>query len=590
MNDLLYNELVATPGFELDFAVGTTYSLDAQAYLALGLAFARLGETDTDGNANIYGMIRGVMNAGKKIALFFNRGGLKPPVRSNPLYAMLDKSVFEVYEKRRGHELANFHPKIWVIKEHLIEDPSIRQIKLVVLSRNLTLDTSLDIATSISSRIGNERNPDLIQKHEPLKKFLLELATYANKEKSKKIRKLADDIDFLERFKLESPYEDYDLIPLHFGMNLNEIVDIKKDMQTVSSIVVSPFIDFATLDWMTSYGTTSPKILITRLESVTPEIFDLYSRKQREIWVPNPELVSNDISPMNLHAKMYFTSYPRNSSDKHLWLGSSNATKNAFERNSEFLLRLKYETKKHLFSNFKDIFCDEKKQLFIKLEKLPEINDASNKASAFEMQVRKHLICNKTLRAKVTENHGTYLITIKSGRIKPIDGKIYFAPIQEPNNRVEFVDGSCIIEVSNPSHLSEFYIICAEPSDPEESPVTVTLKIETSGIPEDRDNLILNNYFKKEDDFLNYVELILTDTPLSLMESWSTAEDKNGSCAPKASPFRAGSIYESMLRLAASNPDRLRELDEIISRLEGGNAVSPSFISMYQTIKEAIKK
>ena len=44
MNDLIYNELVATPGYELDFAVGTTYSLDAEAYLAVALSFARLGE------------------------------------------------------------------------------------------------------------------------------------------------------------------------------------------------------------------------------------------------------------------------------------------------------------------------------------------------------------------------------------------------------------------------------------------------------------------------------------------------------------------------------------------------------------------
>ena len=30
MNDLIYNEIVATPGYELEFAVGTTYSLDAE--------------------------------------------------------------------------------------------------------------------------------------------------------------------------------------------------------------------------------------------------------------------------------------------------------------------------------------------------------------------------------------------------------------------------------------------------------------------------------------------------------------------------------------------------------------------------------
>ena len=37
MNDLIYNEIVATPGYELEFAVGTTYSLDAEAFLAIAL-------------------------------------------------------------------------------------------------------------------------------------------------------------------------------------------------------------------------------------------------------------------------------------------------------------------------------------------------------------------------------------------------------------------------------------------------------------------------------------------------------------------------------------------------------------------------
>lgn len=31
MNDVIYNEIVATPGYELEFAVGTTYSLDVDA-------------------------------------------------------------------------------------------------------------------------------------------------------------------------------------------------------------------------------------------------------------------------------------------------------------------------------------------------------------------------------------------------------------------------------------------------------------------------------------------------------------------------------------------------------------------------------
>ena len=117
MNDLVYNEIVATPGYELEFAVGTTYSLDAEAFLAVALSFARLGDvTDADFQSP-FRLLEGLRQANNRVAIFCNRGGLQPPMRTNPLYAMLDKSVFEVADERKGKELANFHPKIWVIKE-----------------------------------------------------------------------------------------------------------------------------------------------------------------------------------------------------------------------------------------------------------------------------------------------------------------------------------------------------------------------------------------------------------------------------------------------------------------------------------------
>lgn len=173
MNDLVYNEIVATPGYELEFAVGTTYSLDAEAYLAIALSFARLGDaTDADFQSPLR-LLEGLRQANKRVAIFCNRGGLQPPVRTNPLYAMLDKSVFEVADESKGKELANFHPKIWVIKEHSLDDRSKRQIKLIVMSRNLTKDSSLDIAVTMTAPLGIRTNAELRRKHQPLKDLLL---------------------------------------------------------------------------------------------------------------------------------------------------------------------------------------------------------------------------------------------------------------------------------------------------------------------------------------------------------------------------------------------------------------------------------
>lgn len=154
MNDLIYNEIVATPGYELEFAVGTTYSLDAEAFLAIALSLARLGDvTDADFQSP-FRLLEGIRQANNRVAIFCNRGGLQPPTRKNPLYVMLDKSVFEVADERKGRELSNFHPKIWVIKERSIENREKRQIKLIVMSRNLTKDTSIDCAVSMTAPLG----------------------------------------------------------------------------------------------------------------------------------------------------------------------------------------------------------------------------------------------------------------------------------------------------------------------------------------------------------------------------------------------------------------------------------------------------
>ena len=206
MNDVIYNEIVATPGYELEFAVGTTYSLDVDAFMAIALSFARLGEfTDADFQTPLR-LLEGVRKANDRIALFCNRGGMTPPVRKNSLSAMLDKSVFEVANDAWGHELANFHPKIWIIKERSIEHPEQRQIKLIVLSRNLTKDTSLDVVATLTAPMKGSTQK-LRRKHAPSKDLLMRLADKAG-AKGKKVRRLANDIDTLGEFELHNPHKD----------------------------------------------------------------------------------------------------------------------------------------------------------------------------------------------------------------------------------------------------------------------------------------------------------------------------------------------------------------------------------------------
>lgn len=589
MNDLVYNEIVATPGYELEFAVGTTYSLDAEAYLAIALPFARLGDaTDADFQSPLR-LLEGLRQANKRVAIFCNRGGLQPPVRTNPLYAMLDKSVFEVADESKGKELANFHPKIWVIKEHSLDDRSKRQIKLIVMSRNLTKDSSLDIAVTMTAPLGIRTNAELRRKHQPLKDLLFILADKANAYKRKKIKQLANELDTMGSLKLAHPYEDYEFLPIHFGENLNPAINLRQVLPGERMAVVSPFIDAETLVWLNDYRRTQEKLLITRLDSLTPEIMELYSGGNMEVWVMSQIAEQNDIQPMNLHAKMYF-SWGIKGGGINLWLGSANATHSGFYRNSEFMVKLKLKRGRNQFEDFKAEFCDEKKQMCERITSLPDI-ETVKEDNSLAISVRKNLISRNNLTAQVVSTGDDYIITVNAKRIKDIHGKITLAPIQEPWNEVELTPElqQCRVKVTTRSHLSEFYILKVVPFDEDITPVKIVIKINTTGIPEDRDDHIFRSLIDTRDKFLNYVEMMITDRPQELASLMLQTDDTISMGSNAMVTHRGNTLYESLLRIAATNPDRLEDIEDLVNRLDT-KVVPDSFRQMSEMFKRSIKK
>lgn len=589
MNDLVYNEIVATPGYELEFAVGATYSLDAEAYLAIALSFARLGDaTDADFQSPLR-LLEGLRQANKRVAIFCNRGGLQPPVRTNPLYAMLDKSVFEVADESKGKELANFHPKIWVIKEHSLDDRSKRQIKLIVMSRNLTKDSSLDIAVTMTAPLGIRTNAELRRKHQPLKDLLFILADKANAYKRKKIKQLANELDTMGSLKLAHPYEDYEFLPIHFGENLNPAINLRQVLPGERMAVVSPFIDAETLVWLNDYRRTQEKLLITRLDSLTPEIMELYSGGNMEVWVMSQIAEQNDIQPMNLHAKMYF-SWGIKGGGINLWLGSANATHSGFYRNSEFMVKLKLKRGRNQFEDFKAEFCDEKKQMCERITSLPDI-ETVKEDNSLAISVRKNLISRNNLTAQVVSIGDDYIITVNAKRIKDIHGKITLAPIQEPWNEVELTPElqQCRVKVTTRSHLSEFYILKVVPFDEDITPVKIVIKINTTGIPEDRDDHIFRSLIDTRDKFLNYVEMMITDRPQELASLMLQTDDTISMGSNAMVTHRGNTLYESLLRIAATNPDRLEDIEDLVNRLDT-KVVPDSFRQMSEMFKRSIKK
>ena len=146
-----YGEILRPPaGFVCEIAVGTTYSLDLETMLGVPLALFFREEMDENLLGNPIAILEGLRKSADKIALFCEGGQIQVP-RTNPVFALLEDSVFEVVLKNQK----SFHPKVWLIK--YVDSNSEKLLyRFITLSRNLTFDRSWDAAVVLEGEVSEE--------------------------------------------------------------------------------------------------------------------------------------------------------------------------------------------------------------------------------------------------------------------------------------------------------------------------------------------------------------------------------------------------------------------------------------------------
>ena len=169
-NDRLdYGQMLAPPAnYKLDFAIGTTYSLDLDALVGACIALGLSEETDSELMNNPICLLEALRTTGDKVALFCEGGQIHLPNKVTSLYIFLEKMVFPVTTvKTRGiSRFPSFHPKFWLIR--YIDDKGTPLYRVVVLSRNLTFDRSWDITFCMDGIKTTEET----DKNNPVSDFL----------------------------------------------------------------------------------------------------------------------------------------------------------------------------------------------------------------------------------------------------------------------------------------------------------------------------------------------------------------------------------------------------------------------------------
>jgi len=560
-NDRLsYSELLRPDvGYTLDFAAGMTYSLDLEALLGVPVSLGLLEDAGAEQMHSPLYVLEAIRNSTDRIAIFCNAGGIKLPDKIQSVYSLLEESVFEV----RLNAQSNFHPKLWVLK-YSSEDKE-PYIKLLVLSRNLTFDSSIDLCVAMRGTMKRSRR----LKNKPLADFLIFIAQYVDKGKRHKIFALAEDVMHVPSFEVELPFEDYTFFPMgipNYDGIATQLLDYKYDL-----FAVSPFLsDDVAVQMAQCSGS---KVLVTRKSSVTPKVMRSFER----VYITKDVLTDNEFgAKQDIHAKLYFTTTREGN---YLYIGSANASHNAFYRNVECLLRLKYRSGYVGFKTFSQDFIPAENCPYEELTVLPELSSEEPEQQLINKALREAVYALK--RASVVSDGTHYSIYVDAKPLKTTE-TVFLAPLQRQ-------DLMCELEQTNEFHglllkeLSEFYALRVENQ-------TLVVKLSTKGIPKDRDQAIYRSIIDSRTKFMSYLSFVLAEQAYSggsdanSVSDFLLADEAQGVVTSTSS-----AIYEKMLRVFHQNPDRLKGITDMIHRLDP-DVVGEDFLDMYQKFELAAKK
>lgn len=333
-------ELLRPPdGYQLDCAVGTTFSLDLESLVTLPLSFALFDWEDERGRpvADPLALLEAVRRFADRLTVFCQTGQIKLPRRFDRLVTWLESAVYEVLPKdRRGV----FHPKLWILR--FTGDGNDGRYRVLCLSRNLTFDRSWDTVVALDGEL-TARSKTIRQNH-PLAELVEALPRLARPklpaERHSVIRRMARELRRV-RFELPEGFDDYAF--WHGGIDEEPCKPFDRRMDKV--LIVSPFLSASTLR---GFQRQADEVhLVSRLETLQelkPTILRRCKTCHTLEDAANPEESDDEEvgqgagdSLHGLHAKVYIV-------DRGWWAsvfaGSFNATTHAFEHNVEFMVEL----------------------------------------------------------------------------------------------------------------------------------------------------------------------------------------------------------------------------------------------------------
>lgn len=338
---LLMDALQPPDGYSLDFAVGTTFSLDLIALLTAPLGFTRFELQDSEGadiaESDVYLLLKTIREFADRITIFGQAGRIAVPRGNRPILQMLEEMVVQVVPPTPNRV---FHPKVWALRFTHAEQPVV--YRLLVMSRNLTFARSWDTILVLDGELQDRANG--IAANRPLADFFGALPDMAIPTASPAVRARVHQLhQEIRKVKFELP-PDIDDVSFH-PLGIPGISTKPFGIDANRTCVISPFLTAGRLAELSKKG--GGHVLVSRLDQLR-KLSAAQLKGFQEIYFMDPDATiepekahDREADPLNegadLHAKAYFIEQGRAA---YIVTGSANATSAALDGNVEFVVRL----------------------------------------------------------------------------------------------------------------------------------------------------------------------------------------------------------------------------------------------------------
>jgi hypothetical protein len=581
--ELLLDSLRPDPGFVLEQAVGTTYSLDLHALLMAPLAFALFDVDAGTSDADPIAILAALRSYANRIALYCDASRILVPPKEQRLFQLLEETIRPVSQNH-----GSFHPKAWVLRYRAIGGDQHRH-RALVLSRNLTFDRSWDTVLRLDENLeGGEHNA------QGLTAFLRRLHQRAPSPVVAALLRTLPRVSF-------TPPDGFDSVQF---WPLPSTTDPMEGVVAKAALVISPFATARRLDSLAR--TARHRSLVTRAETLD-RLGSRVLEQWQQVFILHGEAVDGDDDTQlsGLHAKTYVFDDGRR---RRVFTGSANATSAAFGANVELLVEL---TSRHRDTRVGALLADDSTEVTLRrllVERRPSDPEPlaqtpeEVEAQRLEEIVRALALQRPKARAKLGDD-GRWSVDVElSTRSAPLAEHDALAArlvtSASPYSRMVRGPATAASELTAGSSSQVSSIIAFELTGDTTlsvGPERFVLLGDLENAPDDREDRLLLELLSNPDKVMRMLFLLLAagrpgqdaaDAARRMLAS--EQHGRQGGWEPELP------LFENLVRTFSREPERLHAVRNVVARLteteEGTSRFPDGFLAVWAIFAAALPK